>query len=137
MIIGKQSNLNDLQDLKKDLEAKIAAAAAIKAVYASEIESGNLQNGDLYDDRPSGIYHFYNTMTANGQNFLDGVTGEKSGMLLEMEPQFSSLYSVAMTVQWEGEIKFLIKKGASRSAAINVLTSRNTITDSNGFIKAA
>lgn len=137
MIIGKQSNLNDLQELKTHLETKITAAAAIKAMYASEIGSGNLETGDLYDRRPNGIYHFNNAMTANGQAFLNGMTVEKNGMLLAMEPPFSSTYSVAMAVQWEGEVKFLINKGGSPSAAVSVLTSRNTIKDANGFIKAA
>ena len=130
LVVGKQSNLNDLSDLKTDLEAKIEEAKLIKVGEVSQIEGGVITGGSIYDHRPKGIYY-----STEGDSMLE-VGG---GMTLEMGGA-SEESGVKIHVRWAGEVSVFTKfyNGQSiEKAEMSLLTSKNTITDSNGFIKAA
>ena len=129
MNIGKQSTLNDMRDLKEDLEAKIAAAAAIKADQVSQIESGSIDSGSIYDTRPTGVY------SVSYEVFKPALAGNVNhGKLFLMG--HSNVDNVGFYVDWKGEAAVFAKMNNVVKVS-TLLTSNNTITDSNGFIKAA
>ena len=146
MKIGKQSTLNDLSDLKSHLEAKIEEAKAIRVDDVSQIESGNIVGGDdVFADRATGAYHVSQDSRDSGGGGVAGITDDpdlaglnvqKNGMLLHLRPPFNSAFSAAFLLQWDGTLNLFLKQQYEKKR-VTVLTKQNTITDANGFIKAA
>ena len=132
LVVGKQSTLNDLGDLKADLETKIAAAAAIKVGEVSQIEGGFI-TGSVYTGRPTGVYRVMWGADVSAY----GVGVYQTGMLLQMSNPDDQNNYIQMYAQWFGGLSFLARSAEGTDTIFNVLTDRNTITDVNGFIKAA
>lgn len=136
MNIGKQSTLNDLGDLKVHLEAKIAEASAIKVGEVSQIESGLIGGGSVFDFRGTGVFGAGADVAEASTFGIDGST-YKNGMILEMQlPNTGSQYKSGLFINWACDA-YLLANAAGVKRAIVLRTSKNTIIDSNGFIKAA
>lgn len=128
MEIGKQSNLNDLLALKAYLETQIAAAATVQIGQVSQIESGNLLSGSIYDVRPTGVYKVAPDVSDKPAYDL------AHGMMLYMYS--SDLFNSSFYIDWGGSVAVSTKVGTD-IRQFSLLSTKNTITDSNGFIKAA
>lgn len=139
MNIGKQSTLNDLGDLKKDLETKIAAAAAIKVGEVSQIESGTITSGSVYDHRPTGVYRLSDDLLGMSSFVDEQKRSESSGMMFTMKNPLVSdgSFSSNFFINYDGDMRVYGKRGSYFSGVHRVLSTKNTITDANGFIKAA
>ena len=134
MNIGKQSTLNDLVALKTYLEAQIAAASAIKVGEVSQIEKGVIGEGSAFDFRGTGAFGF-GPEAADASTFgIDGST-YKNGMILDMQLPNKD-YKSSLFINWACDA-YLLANAAGVKTAVSLRTSKNTITDSNGFIKAA
>ncbi len=136
MLIGKQSTLNDLANLAAELEV----VKAIKLIEATPFANGNLgePEEDIFDNRPNGVYHINQSLGGVYDNpAFSGVQGDKNGMMIHMTPVYGSAYSAAIFAQWDGSLSLLTSQAGTTKNRVGVLTNKNTITDSNGFIKAA
>lgn len=137
MKIGKQSTLNDLSDLKTDLEAQIEEVKAIKVGEVSQIEEGEITSGSIFDERPSGVYHV--TQSVDDKPLTD--TGFGMLMHLDYNPNYggtdSQDYSAGFYVGWGCHMSVITRERGTEKRSALVLTTMNTITDANGFIKAA
>lgn len=134
MNIGKQSTLNDLGDLKKDLESKIAAAAAIKVGEVSQIESGTITGGtNVVASRPTGVYRLTAEATGHG---VYGSYEPKTGMILQMTHPDYPINFGQIFLKWDASVAALTEIDGVQKVS-NFWSTANTITDSNGFLKAA
>lgn len=127
MILGKQSVFNDLTDLKSDLEQKIEDSAS-SGGGGSGAAVENIIFGGVFDARPTGMY----TMDFD-------IEGQVSygGALFHIDNSWSGEgFSAGLNIGWDGEAAIQLVSMGDHST-FRLLTSKNTITDSNGFIKAA
>lgn len=131
MIIGKQSTLNDLGDLKKDLEAKIADAKNINVGAVSQIQTGDIVSGSVFDDRPTGVYRVHST--------ADRGAFSGTGTVFSMRHNTDERFANYLYVSWSGKAYVGVKNigNTGDNFVTEILTKSSTITDSNGFIKAA
>jgi hypothetical protein len=131
MIIGKQSTFNDLSDLKKDLEQKVKnSGSGGGGLNSWEVAGkGQIFDGDLYDKRLTGLYT------------CDSEVGNQvaySSAYICITEDFGGGYesTVGLNLGWDGSAEIKVSAYELRESYA-ILTSKNTITDSNGFIKAA
>lgn len=127
MNIGKQSTLNDLGDLKKDLEAKIAAIEKNDFVEFDGLESG-------FDSALSGA--FTATAKTSGDLYPTGGGVRAYGFVSKSE---TGNAGVSFMIEDSGRraVSYKTKSYGPISDSVFFLTTNNTITDANGFIKAA
>lgn len=130
MIIGKQSTLNDLGDLKTDLETKIEDAKKININEVSQIESGVITDS-INVRRPNGMY--FVSGEATGIPLAPAVYGWQT--VTNFLDQSSAWHSVFCSAN--NDIVSSILHGSTVVFSATYLTTKNTITDANGFIKAA
>lgn len=133
MNIGKQSTLNDLKALKEYLEGKIREVENVNGVV---LES-SLTPVPLLDF----INYPASKLTASSVDVgSDMYPSNGRGVLRGFVSKGGSGYGVSLMIEDAGSsANVFIRTMASGvvSDAIKLLSNSNTITDSNGFIKAA
>lgn len=121
MNIGKQSTLNDLADLRKDFEG-------LNIDLSSKAGAGVVASGSIFDYREKGIY----TVTRD----VTGVSGLAQSDKAAVCLADGVGYNVSLVADFSGGAA-IAYKSLSNESIVRLLTSLNTITDANGFIKAA
>ena len=131
MIIGNQSVFNDLSDLKSDLEQKIEdSASSGGGLNPWEVaRQGQIFSGDIYDQRLTGLY----TCDPEVEN-----QAAYSSAYICVTEDFGGGYesTVGINIGWDGSAEIKVSAYETRES-YRILTSKNTVVDSNGFIKAA
>lgn len=124
-MIGSQSNLNDLLEL----DQKIEEVKAVKLSEAAQYSSGVVSSGGIFDDKPTGFYRVDSLVD-------NSAYGAGSGVLTHIK---TNDLACQYFTKWTGQIYVGLKNPTSSVLhdVFEVLTTKNTITDANGFIKTA
>jgi len=138
MIVGKQAVKNDLEALDQKIDTKFEEAKNINVDTVSQIESGRIESGGMMDDRTIGVYHFNFKVSGSDQFGITEVGSyATNGCGLYMKTAGNSEYGILNFVNWSGDAYLSTLRSGVQQGVYKYLTTKNTITDANGFIKTA
>lgn len=138
MIFGNQSTLNDLNALQQFFQSEIEDAKQVNLDNISQIESGYISTGSMLQDRPIGVYHFNSDVVDSGLFDISSNTSSfTNGCGLYLKNTANANYGILQFVNWAGDAFVGTKREGVVEGVYKYLTTKNTIVDSNGFIKTA
>ena len=125
MIVGKQAVKNDLEALDK----KIDSVSEMKAEQVAQIESAVISSGDLFDPKAIGVYYV-------SDNVSRKPVALNGWQMVARFPAQTAAWN-SMFFASNGDVYSQVIHTATPVYTSKFLTTRNTITDANGFIKTA
>ncbi|KZM43084.1 hypothetical protein OA92_10005 [Marinomonas sp. SBI22] len=138
MKVGKQSVKNDLEALDQKIDQKFEEAKQVNVEIVSNLANGSVSSGELMDQRPDGIYQLIGTGGGSIENAtqigMEG-TNETNGVGMFMSGSATSS-AVMLFISWSGKT-YAVSKRNGVNYPSELLSTKNTIVDANGFIKTA